>query len=322
MSYLEKTLEVYKEAAISPSEGLCCSTNPIWDLPGLNIPEKMISMNYGCGSTVNFGDIKPNSKVLYIGAGAGMELLKFSYFTRDKGKVYGIDPVDEMLKVCKENIQEAEKLNDWFRTDMIELKKGDAQDLDIPDNSVDVVAQNCLFNIFKKEELQEALKEVFRVLKPRGRFVLSDPICEQPMPEALREDDRLRALCLSGAIPLQEYIAFLTEIGFGTIEVRAKRPYRILSKPEYEVEDTIHIESVELAAIKDPMPLDGPCIFTGRTAIYFGSDAFFNDGNEHTFLRNQPLSICDKTAKTIAAMGRDDIFISPPTYFYDGGGCC
>ena len=101
--------------------------------------------------------------------------------------------------------------------------------LPVEDESIDVAAQNCLFNIFKVEELKKALKETYRVLKPRGRLVMSDPICEQPMNDTLRADERLRALCLSGSIPLNKYIKLLTDVGFGTIEVRAKRPYRLLS---------------------------------------------------------------------------------------------
>ena len=70
------------------------------------------------------------------------------------------------------------------------------------------------------------------------------------------------------------------------------------------------------------MPADGPCIFTGRTAIYYGDNDHFDDHKGHVLLPNQPLAVCDKTAGALAALGRNDIFISPSTYFYDGGGCC
>ena len=188
--------------------------------------------------------------------------------------------------------------------------------------SRDVAAQNCLFNIFEEAELKLALQEIYRVLKPHGRLVLSDPTCEQHMPKNLRDDERLRALCLSGALPLQRYLDMITDIGFGTVEVRARRPYRILSPGHYETKELIHIESVEVAAIKDPMPEDGPCIFTGRSAIYFGGDDEFDDNKGHTLLQNQPLAICDKNAGALAALGRGDIYVSESTFFYDGGGCC
>ncbi len=322
MSYLETTFNVYKEAAENPQIGLCCTTTPVWQLPGLSIPQKMLEMNYGCGSTVNPRDLVNNPSILYVGVGGGMELLQFAYFSRRTGGVVGIDVVDEMLTASKENFIEAEKQNPWFRSEFVTLKKGDALNLPIADNSIDVAAQNCLFNIFKHDDLKKALEEMYRVLKPRGRLVLSDPTCETAMPASLQEDERLRALCLSGALPLDAYIKMITDIGFGTVEIRAKRPYRILDPKNYDTEKLIFIESVEVCAIKDPMPADGPCVFTGKTAIYFGSEEYFDDKAGHVLMPNQPLAVCDKTAGNLSALGREDIFISGSTWFYDGGGCC
>ncbi len=322
MSYLETTVNVYKEAAENPQIGLCCTTTPVWQLPGLSIPQKMLEMNYGCGSTVNPRDLVNNPSILYVGVGGGMELLQFAYFSRRTGGVVGIDVVEEMLTASKENFIEAEKQNPWFRSEFVNLKKGDALNLPIADNCIDVAAQNCLFNIFKHDDLKKALEEMYRVLKPRGRLVLSDPTCETAMPASLQEDERLRALCLSGALPLDAYIKMITDIGFGTVEIRAKRPYRILDPKNYDTQQLIFIESVEVCAIKDPMPADGPCVFTGKTAIYYGSDPYFDDEAGHVLLPNQPLAVCDKTAGNLAALGREDIFISGSTWFYDGGGCC
>ena len=195
-------------------------------------------------------------------------------------------------------------------------------DLPVADESIDVAAQNCLFNIFKAEELKKALQEMYRVLKPNGRLVMSDPICDQAMPEHLKEDENLRALCLSGSIPMKDYIKMLTDVGFGTVEIRAKRPYRILSPNHYEVEENIIIESLEVCAIKDPMPVDGPCVFTGKAAIYYGSEEYHDDKKGHVLMQNQPMAVCDKTASALADLGREDIHITPSTYYYDGGGCC
>ncbi len=322
MSYLETTKNVYKEAAENPQVGLCCTTTPVWQLPGLSIPNKMLEMNYGCGSTVNPRDLVNNPKVLYVGVGGGMELLQFSYFSRQIGNIIGVDVVDEMLQACKENFVEAEKQNQWFHSEFIKLVKGDALHLPIEDNSIDIAAQNCLFNIFKHDDLKKALQEMYRVLKPRGRLVLSDPTCEQLMPQNLKEDERLRALCLSGSVPLKEYIKMITDVGFGTVEIRAKRPYRILDPVNYDTDELIFIESVEVCAIKDPMPTDGPCVFTGKTAIYYGTAESFDDEKGHVLLPNQPLSVCDKTAGNLKASNRNVIFISESTFFYDGGGCC
>jgi hypothetical protein len=151
---------------------------------------------------------------------------------------------------------------------------------------------------------------------------MSDPICEQPMNEELRNDERLRALCLTGSLALQEYVKAITDIGFGTVEVRARRPYRVLAPGQYATSELIYIESVEVCAIKDPVPADGPCVFTGKAAIYYGADSYFDDAKGHVLMPNQPLAICDKTAANLASLNRADIFVSPSTWFYDGGGCC
>ena len=322
MSYLETTQHVYKAAALKPDVGLCCTTNPIWELPGLKIPKIMQEMNYGCGSTVHARDLTNNPKILYVGVGGGMELLQFAYFSRQKNGVIGVDVVDEMLEASAQNFTEAEALNPWFKKYFVRLEKGNALELPVDSNSIDVAAQNCLFNIFKTEELKKAIAEMFRVLKPHGRLVMSDPTCEQPMSDELRENEQLRALCLSGSIPINDYVRMLTDAGFGTIEIRARKPYRILDPKHYNTDEIIYIESIEVAAIKDPMPSDGPCVFTGKAAIYFGSDDYFDDKAGHILLKNQPLAICDKTAKALKKLNQKDIFISKSTFHYDGGGCC
>lgn len=322
MSYLDTTIDVYRQAAEEPQVGLCCTTNPVWQLPGLSMPKRMLEMNYGCGSTVNPRDLVNDPTVMYVGVGGGMELLQFSYFSRRPGSVIGVDVVPEMIDACRQNLVEAEAQNDWFHRNFMDLRLGSALDLPVEDNSVDVAAQNCLFNIFKADDLKRALEETYRILKPHGRLVMSDPVCEQPMSDELRNDERLRALCLTGSVPLQAYLDFVTGVGFGTVEIRAKRAYRLLSPRHYATDELLYIESVEVCAIKDPMPADGPCVFTGKTAIYYGDEDYFDDGKGHVLMPNQPLSVCDKTACALARLNRNDIFISPSTYFYDGGGCC
>ncbi|CAM4019093.1 MULTISPECIES: arsenosugar biosynthesis arsenite methyltransferase ArsM [Flavobacterium] len=321
-NYLDATNDLYKNAALTPDVGLCCTTTPIWKFPGLEIPKIMQEMNYGCGSTISAQDLINNPKVLYVGVGGGMELLQFAYFSRQKGGVIGVDVVDEMLEASRKNFKIAEDENDWFKSEFVELKKGDALNLPIEDESIDVAAQNCLFNIFKAEDLKKALQEMYRVLKPHGRLVMSDPTCEQEMNETLRNDDHLRALCLSGSIPIKDYIKALTDVGFGTIEIRGRRPYRILDTENYPTDELIFIESIEVCAIKDPMPEDGPCVFTGKAAIYFGKENYFDDKKGHVLLKNQPLAVCDKTAGALASLNRKDIYISESTFHYNGGGCC
>lgn len=321
-NYLDTTIDVYKQAALKPDVGLCCTTTPIWQLPDLSIPKIMQEMNYGCGSTVHPRDLVNQPSILYVGVGGGMEVLQFAYFSRQKDGVIGVDVVDEMLEACDKNLSLAEQSNAWFKREYVSLKKGNALSLPVDDNSIDVAAQNCLFNIFTTEDLKKALAEMYRVLKPHGRLVLSDPITQNPMPENLRKDERLRALCLSGSLAMQDYLKLITDAGFGTVEVRAKRPYRILAPGHYDTPELIFLDSIEVCAIKDPMPEDGPCIFTGKTAIYFGDQEYFDDHKGHVLLNNQPLAVCDKTAAALSSLDKNDIYVSDSTFFYDGGGCC
>ena len=321
MSYLQATSDLYKEAALKPDVGLCCTTNPIWQFPGLSIPTIMQEMNYGCGSTVSAQDLSGNPKILYAGVGGGMELLQFAYFSRQKAGVIGVDVVTEMLEACRKNFKIAESENPWFSSDFVELVQGDALNLPIADQSVDIAGHNCLVNIFKEEDLRKAVAEMYRVLRPHGRLVMSDPVCDVPLSDALRNDDRLRALCLSGSIPVKDYIKILTDVGFGTIEVRARRLYRVLSPNHYAVDELIPIESIEIAAIKDPMPEDGPCIFTGKSAVYYGKEDYFDDQKGHVLIQNQPLAVCDKTAQALSELDAE-IYVSDSTWHYTGGGCC
>jgi SAM-dependent methyltransferase len=322
MSYLSTTKDFYKEAALKPDIGLCCTTSPIWKFPMLEIPKIMQEMNYGCGTTIHFRDLANSPTVVYVGVGGGMELLQFAYFSRKAGAIIGVDAVDEMLEVCQKNLKIAENQNNWFDSSFVSLRKGDALNLPIEDESADVAAQNCLFNIFKMDDLKKALQEMYRILKPHGKLVMSDPICEQEMNKTLRNDERLRAMCLSGSISLNSYINALVEVGFGTIEIRAKRPYRILDPHNFPTNELIFIESIEVCAIKDPLPEDGACVFTGKSAIYYGKEDYFDDHKGHILFKNQPLSVCDKTAQALASLNRNDIYISTSTFHYDGGGCC
>ncbi|MEM7436699.1 MAG: arsenosugar biosynthesis arsenite methyltransferase ArsM [Myxococcota bacterium] len=322
IDYRAVTEELYAAAATTPQPSLCCTTTPTWKLPGLTVPEAMLERNYGCGTTVNPVDLAGAERVLYVGVGAGMEALQLSYFLRRVGSVVAIDKVPEMLATARDLLVEAADENAWFDPSFVELREGDALSLPVAEGSIDVVAQNCLFNIFSEEHLREALAEVRRVLRPGGRFVFSDPVSTRPIPAALADDPRLRAQCLSGALTLPKYLETIVEAGFGTVEVRSRRPYRVLDCERYDLDAPLMLESIEAVAINDPVPDDGACIFTGRTAIYVGRDEVFDDGKGHVLARDLPLGVCDKTATALTDLGRNDLIVTESTWHYPGDGCC
>jgi ubiquinone/menaquinone biosynthesis C-methylase UbiE len=322
MSYLEATAKFYTEVAQTPQVGLCCVQSSPLQLPGLKIPCKMQEMNYGCGTTVHPAELANQPTVLYVGVGGGLEALQFAYFSRSPGAVIAVDPVAAMREAAARNLAIAAPENPWFDTSFVEIREGDAFNLPVSDASVDVVAQNCLFNIFEPEDLTRALKEAFRVLKPGGRLQMSDPIATRPIPAHLQQDQRLRAMCLSGALTYEEYVQRIIKAGFGQVEIRARRPYRLLDCHTYNLEENLLLESLDSVSFKVLIPEDGACIFTGKTAIYTGSEPVFDDSEGHILQRGIPAAVCDKTAAKFASLIPEEVMITNSTWHYVGGGCC
>ncbi|MBD1919741.1 arsenosugar biosynthesis arsenite methyltransferase ArsM [Microcoleus sp. FACHB-831] len=322
MTYLETAASFYSEVAQTPQVGLCCVQSSPLQLPGLKISAQMQEMNYGCGTTVHAAELANSPTVLYVGVGGGLEALQFAYFSRRASGVIAVDPVEAMREAASRNLAIAAKDNPWFDPSFVEIREGDAFALPVPDASVDVVAQNCLFNIFEPADLNKALKEAYRVLKPGGRLLMSDPIATRPIPAHLQKDERLRAMCLSGALTYEQYTQHLIDVGFGQIEVRARRPYRLLDAQTYGMDENLLLESLDSVSFKVAIPEDGACIFTGKTAIYAGREEFFDDGAGHILQRGVPAAVCDKTAGKLGALMPEELLVTDSTWHYIGGGCC
>jgi len=181
-SYLTTTTDFYERVAESPEIGLCCVGGGQLTFPDLCIPADMEAMSYGCGSSVQPQDLGNARRVLYVGVGGGKEALQFAYFTRRAGAMIAIDPVAPMRVVATRNLATAAAGNAWFDPAFVEVRAGDAFALGVDDASVDIVAQNCLFNIFEPVDLSRALQEARRVLRPGGRLSMSDPIAIEISP--------------------------------------------------------------------------------------------------------------------------------------------
>jgi len=320
--YLRVVERVYAEAARQPDAGLCCLPNAVWRLPGLHYPQRMLEMNYGCGSTVDPREVREEDTVLYVGVGGGLELLQFAYLIRRPGGVIGVDPVAEMRQAALENLRLAELLNPWFRLEFVDIREGNALALPLTDSSVSVAAQNCLFNVFRESELRQALAEIVRVLRPQGRFFTSDPITPVPLPASLTEDDRLRARCISGCTTLERYLELLGEAGFGRIEVRARFPYRVLTPAEFpQLQEPVLLESVEIVAHKCAREADGPAVFVGETVTYIGSEPAWRDPVSGTCLpRGVPMPVSRNAARRLKQF--PFIAYTPPTWHARWTGCC
>jgi SAM-dependent methyltransferase len=321
MSYLQTVEDVYTRAAESPDAGLCCTPGRGWHLPDLVVPPIMHEMNYGCGSTVDPRDLRSEDTILYVGVGGGLEALQFAYFARRPGGVIAVDPVGAMRERARANFALAARLNRWFRPEFVELREGTAMALPVADHHVSVAAQNCLFNVFREDDLDLALGEIVRVLRPGGFFASSDPVAPVELPMAFRADDVARARCLSGCLTFESHLGALTRAGFGRIEVRARFPYRFVTPAEYpSLDRAVLLESIEVVAYKVPDGPDGPAIFTGRTAVYGGPSETFDDGRGNVLRRGIPMPVSDAAARRLA--DTPAITITPPTYHARGSGCC
>lgn len=320
-NYLQTVEDVYDRAARDPDASLCCTQSPVWHLPDLRIPPAMLAMNYGCGSTVNPRDLRSGDTILYVGVGGGLEALQFAYFTRRPGSVIAVDPVDAMRAKAIANFQEAARINPWFRPEFVDIRAGNALSLPVESSRVTVVAQNCLFNVFEKADLEMALAEVVRVLQPGGFFATSDPITPVELPTLFRADAIARARCLSGCQSLAAYLSALTEAGFGRVDVRAKFPYRLVTPAEYaSLSEAVLLESIEVVAFKVPDGFDGPAVHSGRHAIFSGPDPSFTDDSGAVLPRGIPVPVSDAAA---ARLSRDPrIVVTEPTYHSRGVGCC
>ena len=151
---------------------------------------------------------------------------------------------------------------------------------------------------------------------------MSDPVTPTLLPPELQEDEVLRAQCISGCLLFEDYLEQITDAGFGAVEVRSRRPYRLIDSNNHAVAHDVMLETIELAAFKTDMPEDGPCVFTGKTATYSGPELQFDDGKGHVLARGLPFEVCDKTAGALEALDRSDLQISESTFHYQGGGCC
>jgi SAM-dependent methyltransferase len=222
---------------------------------------------------------------------------------------------------ARENLEEAARINPWFRPEFVTLLDGSALNLPVADNTATVVGQNCLYNIFISEDFNRALSEVVRVLKLGGLFTSSDPITPEPLPREFASNARLRAQCISGSQTLEVYLEALTHAGFGRIEVRNRAPYRYLHPRDYHgLAKPVMLESIEVAAYKVPNGSEGSAVFTGRTATYVGPDASFTDDSGSTLQRGVPTAISDVAAQRLSC--NSDFVLTGPTWHVRGGGCC
>jgi len=192
--------EFYSKAAVSAQESLCCPTQ--YDAADLShIPEEVRGISYGCGSPVNRASIREGETVVDLGSGGGIDCFIAAKYVGPSGKVFGIDMTDAMLGVAQKNaLLVAENLG----YSNVEFKKGFLEAIPLEDNSVDLVTSNCVVNLSVNKK--EVFREINRILKPGGRFLIADIISEKEVPEDMRKHQELWGECISGALTLPEFL--------------------------------------------------------------------------------------------------------------------
>jgi len=247
----EVVREKYGQAALRVSRGdsSCCGSSPatgsgccdpitsnLYDaLQTGQIPEEALLASLGCGNPTALAKLNLGEVVLDLGSGGGIDVLLSAKRVGPTGKTYGLDMTDEMLRLANENKRKA-------GVDNVEFLKGEIEHIPLPDNSVDVIISNCVINLSADKD--RVLREAFRVLKPGGRFAVSDVVTRGEIPLEIRENVLLWVGCVAGALEENEYRNKLTSAGFEQIELEPTRVYRIEDAREFLSGQNIDVDAI------------------------------------------------------------------------------
>lgn len=182
------------------------------------LPEEAVKASLGCGNPTALAQLNAGETVLDLGSGGGIDVLLSARRVGPTGKAYGLDMTDEMLALARENQKRSGLSN-------AEFLKGEIENIPLPDNSVDVIISNCVINLSANKD--RVLEEAFRVLKPGGRFAVSDVVVRGEVPDEIRKSMLLWVGCIAGALGDQEYVAKLARAGFEGIEIEPTRVYSL-----------------------------------------------------------------------------------------------
>ncbi|HXY52993.1 MAG TPA: arsenite methyltransferase [Terriglobales bacterium] len=222
----------------APASGLSCDpiTSNLYDSSQTSqIPEEAMLASLGCGNPTALAKLNPGEVVLDLGSGGGIDVLLSARRVGPTGKAYGLDMTDEMLALANENKRKAGAEN-------AEFLKGEIEKIPLPDNSVDVIISNCVINLSADKD--RVLREAFRVLKPGGRFAVSDVVTRGAIPDEIRQKVLLWVGCIAGALDETEYRSKLKTAGFEQIEVEPTRIYRVDDAREFLASAGVNVDAI------------------------------------------------------------------------------
>jgi len=249
--------ERYGEAArrVRTGEGLpadCCSktsccegsassscdpvTSDLYDeAEKSGVPEKAILASLGCGNPTALAELRPGEIVLDLGSGGGIDVLLSAKRVGPTGKAYGLDMTDQMLALAEENKRKSGLAN-------VEFLKGEMENIPLPDNSVDVIVSNCVINL--SEDKERVMREAFRVLKPGGRFAVSDVVVRGEVPSEIRKSMELWVGCIAGALEERDYVKLLAKAGFEEIDIEPTRIYSIEDARQFLTDGGLDVDAM------------------------------------------------------------------------------
>ena len=276
--------EFYGKAAEEPQEELCCPTKNSEEDTS-HIPQEVLDRFYGCGSPTIIARVSEGETMVDLGAGAGIDCFIAAKKVGPKGKIYGIDMTDEMLKVANENRKLVAKNLGY---DIVEFRKGFLEDIPVDNGKVDLITSNCVINL--SPDKKAVFNEMWRVLKDHGRIVISDIVSQVETPPHLKLNKQLWGECISGALTEDEFMAYLEQAGFYGLQT--------LSKVFWKEVEGYSFYSVTLRGYK--FEKEEGCVYIGQRAIYHGPYKAITDEEGHLFPRNEPVEVCTDTAEKLS----------------------
>jgi arsenite methyltransferase len=199
------------------------------------IPEKAVKASLGCGNPTALIDLLPGEIVLDLGSGGGIDVLLSAQRVGPTGKAYGLDMTDDMLALARENQRQTGVTN-------VEFLKGEIENIPLPDNTVDVIISNCVINL--SADKNRVLNEAFRVLKPGGRFAVSDVVVRGSVPEEVRRSMLLWVGCIAGALEESEYLEKLKSAGFEDATVEPTRVYNVEDARQFLTDAGVDVDAM------------------------------------------------------------------------------
>jgi SAM-dependent methyltransferase len=220
----ETVRENYRQAALRVGSSCCGGSVGKGPISGglysegeaCGLPQQAVAASLGCGNPTALAELKAGETVLDLGSGGGIDVLLSAKRVGPNGKAYGLDMTDEMLALARDNQRKA-------GVDNVEFLEGEIEAIPLPDNSVDVIISNCVINLSGDKD--RVLREAFRVLRPGGRFAVSDVVTRGAVPETIRQNMLLWIGCIAGALDESEYRAKLAAAGFRQIDIEPTRIY-------------------------------------------------------------------------------------------------